>query len=104
MSKQAQQSLGADLKEQQDKQGQKKRKMTAAILEEQERQKEKESHVIFEDDDDFEEFEIAHDQGADVDMEGGAENRQVWQMDWDDESVQEDFQAKLRQQLKMTKQ
>ena len=69
MSKQAQQSLGADLKEQQDKQGQKKRKMTAAILEEQERQKEKESHVIFEDDDDFEEFEIAHDQGADVDKQ-----------------------------------
>jgi hypothetical protein len=88
MSKQAQQSLGADLKDQQDKQGQKKRKMTAAILEEQEKQKEKESHVIFEDDDDFEEFEINNEhQAADVDMDGGAEARQVWQMDWDDESV-----------------
>ena len=94
------------------KQSLSKRKMTAAIIEDQ--QQEAEVYEFLEEDDDFEEFEMGADydeyltgQGAgDVEMNGSSAaaadaDRKVWQQDWDDEEVEEDFSAKLRSQLGM---
>ena len=87
-----------------------KRKMTAAIIEDQ--QQEQEVYEFLEEDDDFEEFELGADYdefltAGQVDAEmngaGGASgaDRKIWQQDWDDEEDEEDFGAKLRQQLGM---
>ena len=84
-----------------------KRKMTAAIIEDQ--QQEKEVYEFLEEDDDFEEFEMGADYDehmnagqVDAEMNGGADaDRKLWQQDWDDEEVDEDFGAKLRAQLGM---
>ncbi len=81
-----------------------KRKNTHAIIEDKE--KEEEVYQFLEEDDDFEEFDminIDEDQAAkniDVDMAaGGDADKPLWQQDWDDEEVDEDFGAKLRAQL-----
>ena len=85
-----------------------KRKMTAAIIEDQ--KKEEEVYEFLEEDDDFEEFEIAgqmHDdeiQGQiDAEMNAAAEqdDKKLWKQDWDDEEEEEDFGARLRQEIKM---
>ena len=80
----------------------KKRKMTAAILEDQEKQKE--TYEFLEEDDDFEEFEVNYEgTGADVAMGGmtGAEDKQLWRTNWDDEEADDNFEQQLRAQLKM---
>ena len=100
MSEQARQNLGADGKKPTDS----KRKMTQAIIEEQEEiSKKKDVYDFLEDDDDFEEFEIAGEQQADedammVDTTGavGEAEKKMWQEDWDDEEVDEDFAKQLR--------
>ena len=81
-----------------------KRKNTHAIIEDKE--KEEDVYQFLEEDDDFEEFEMANideDTAAkniDVDMAAGGEaDKPLWQQDWDDEEVDEDFGAKLRAQL-----
>ena len=81
-----------------------KRKNTHAIIEDKE--KEEDVYQFLEEDDDFEEFEMANiDEDAaakniDVDMAAGGEaDKPLWQQDWDDEEVDEDFGAKLRAQL-----
>ena len=81
-----------------------KRKNTHAIIEDKE--KEEDVYQFLEEDDDFEEFEMANmdeDQAAkniDVDMAAGGDvDKPLWQQDWDDEEVDEDFGAKLRAQL-----
>ena len=86
-----------------------KRKMTAAIIEDQ--QQEQEVYEFLEEDDDFEEFELGADYDefltagqVDAEMNGqgtSATDRKIWQQDWDDEEDEEDFGAKLRQQLGM---
>ena len=86
-----------------------KRKMTAAIIEDQ--QQEQEVYEFLEEDDDFEEFELGADYDefltagqVDAEMNGGQgtdADRKIWQQDWDDEEDEEDFGAKLRQQLGM---
>ena len=84
-----------------------KRKMTAAIIEDQ--QQEQEVYEFLEEDDDFEEFEMGADYdeyitAGQVDAEmkaGGDGDRKIWQQDWEDEEVEEDFNAKLRAQLGM---
>ena len=84
-----------------------KRKMTAAIIEDQ--QQEQEVYEFLEEDDDFEEFEMGADYdeylvGNQMDAEmnaGGDVDRKMWQQDWEDEEVEEDFGAKLRAQLGM---
>jgi 26 proteasome complex subunit DSS1 len=105
MSQQAKQNLGAgDLAK-----GDSKRKMTSAIIEEQEDKQKKEVYDFLEDDDDFEEFEIAGELAEDaaaadgmiVDSIGdGTAEKKLWQEDWDDEEVDEDFARQLRAQLK----
>ena len=92
------------------KQSGSKRKMTAAIIEDQ--KQEDENYAFLEEDDDFEEFELGTDYDeylaagqADAVMRGSetansVENdRKVWQQDWDDEEVEEDFGARLRAEL-----
>ena len=84
-----------------------KRKMTAAIIEDQ--QQEQEVYEFLEEDDDFEEFEMGADYDeyitanqVDAEMKaGGDADRKIWQQDWEDEEVEEDFNAKLRAQLGM---
>ena len=84
-----------------------KRKMTAAIIQDQ--QQEPEVYEFLEEDDDFEEFEMGADYdeflaAGQVDAEmraGGDVERKIWQQDWEDEEVEEDFAAKLRAQLGM---
>ena len=76
--------------------------MTQAIIDDQE--KEKEVYEFLEEDDDFEEFEPdfnAQSHGADVEMRGevSAADKKLWQQDWDDEEVDEDFGKQLRAQL-----
>jgi 26 proteasome complex subunit DSS1 len=104
MSQQARQNLGAGDGVQKDS----KRKMTQAIIEEQEDKNKKEVYDFLEDDDDFEEFEFAGEQaeeaaavdGMIVDSIGdGTADKKLWQEDWDDEEVDEDFARQLRAQL-----
>ena len=84
-----------------------KRKMTAAIIEDQ--QQEQEVYEFLEEDDDFEEFEMGADYdeylaAGQIDAEmraGGDADKKIWQQDWEDEEVEEDFAAKLRAQLGM---
>ena len=87
-----------------------KRKMTAAIIEDQ--AQEQEVYEFLEEDDDFEEFDLGADYDEylatgqmDAEMKDGsgdtAAERAMWQKDWDDEEVEEDFAAKLRAQLAM---
>ena len=93
-------SLGAGADDK--KKGDSKRKMTAAILEDQEKQKE--TYEFLEEDDDFEEFEVNYEgTGVDVPMGGvtGAEDKQLWRTDWDDEEADDNFEQQLRAQLKM---
>ena len=85
--------------------------MTQAIIEEQEentKKNKKDVYEFLEDDDDFEEFDIAEEQNdgedavmggiTDGDINGG--DKKLWQEDWDDEEVDEDFDRHLRAQLK----
>ena len=66
-------------------------------------------YEFLEEDDDFEEFELGADYDefltagqVDNEMNGGLDaDRKIWQQDWDDEEDEEDFGAKLRQQLGM---
>lgn len=107
MSQQARQNLGAG-----EKPSDSKRKMTQAIIEEQEENSKKNKKDVYdflEDDDDFEEFEIAGEQAEDEAMAdvsgagftGGIDGeKKLWQEDWDDEEVDEDFAKQLRSQLK----
>ena len=96
-----------------------KRKMTAAIIEDN--QKAEEVYEFLQEDDDFEEFEIgAVDEDftaagqADVEMQTLSLNKRdsvsnfmekdrqlQWKADWDDEEADEDFEATLREQLRM---
>ena len=81
-----------------------KRKMTANIIEEE--TKKQEVYEFLEEDDEFEEFEIQANPQADAEMkQAGASKpeKELWQQDWDDEEVGEDFAAKLRQQLAKSK-
>ena len=85
-----------------------KRKMTQAIIDEEENaKKNKDAYEFLEDDDDFEEFDIQqHDADEDSAMmvvDGGAAgeaDKKMWQEDWDDEEVDEDFAKQLRAQIK----
>ncbi len=77
--------------------------MTQAIIEEQEENsKKKDVYDFLEDDDDFEEFEIAAEEDeAMVDVSPaalalGRIESKLWQEDWDEEEVDEDFQRQLR--------
>ena len=101
MSEQARQNLAADNK---DSKADAKRKMTSAIIED-EANKKKDVYEFLEDDDDFEEFEIEHDGAGDDQMMIEAHfnddaDRKLWQEDWDDEEVDEDFAKQLRAQIK----
>ena len=108
MSQQARKNLapeGEDSKKANDS----KRKMTQAIIDEEETAKknQKDAYEFLEDDDDFEEFEIAQDQRDDdvamvIDTNGGADgtDKKMWQEDWDDEEVDEDFAKQLRAQIR----
>ncbi len=99
MSEQARNNLGATDGPAKDS----KRKMTQAIIDEQqEKDKKKDVYAFLEDDDDFEEFEIAGEQAdEDAVMHGGAEvDKKMWQEDWDDEEVDEDFAKQLRAQIR----
>ena len=92
MSEQARQNLGVGDK---DSKADAKRKMTSAIIED-ESKKRKDAYEFLEDDDDFEEFDIENDNGADEQMVIDAHfndesDRKLWQEDWDDEEVDEDF-------------
>ena len=70
-------------------------------------------YEFLEEDDDFEEFDLGADYDEylatgqmDAEMKEGSgglgiEERAMWQKDWDDEEVEEDFAAKLRAQLGM---
>ena len=98
--KNAQESLGANV----GKASGSKRKMTQNIIEE--KQQEEDVYQFLEEDDDFEEFEQTNvdeeeaKRNIDVDMAaGGDADKPLWQQDWDDEEVDEDFGAKLRAQL-----
>ena len=96
MSKDAKDKLGAP----DGKVSASKRKMTHQIIDEKE--KEGDVYQFLEEDDDFEEFEGNFDgeEAIDVEMATGAEiEKTLWQQDWDDEEVDEDFGAKLRAQL-----
>lgn len=77
-----------------------KRKMTQAIIEEQEESlKKKDVYEFLEEDDDFEEFEIAGeqlDEDAVMRDAGDGVEKKLWQEDWDDEEVDEDFAKQLR--------
>ena len=80
--------------------------MTQAIIDEEENAKKggkKEAYEFLEDDDDFEEFDIPHADDEDVNMaaviDSGAEKK-MWQEDWDDEEVDEDFAKQLRAQIR----
>ena len=107
MSNPAKDLLGAPDAE--ESKGNKKRKMTEGIIEENEQKKE--VYEFLEEDDDFEEFELGADYDefltagqVDAEMNGGQgtdADRKIWQQDWDDEEDEEDFGAKLRQQLGM---
>ena len=69
-----------------------KRKMTQAIIDDE--NKKKDVYEFLEDDDDFEEFEIDNDGGEDmvIDSEVAEDSeKKLWQEDWDDEEVNEDF-------------
>ncbi len=90
-----------------------KRKMTQAIIEEQDeaaKKNKKDAYDFLEDDDDFEEFEIAGEQAdEDAVMAGDAAavlsgleatEKKLWQEDWDDEEVDEDFAKQLRAQIR----
>ena len=78
-----------------------KRKMTQQIVDEKE--KEGDVYQFLEEDDDFEEFEPDAEEAQrnmEVEMAAGGEiEKTLWQQDWDDEEVDEDFGAKLRAQL-----
>lgn len=101
-NEQAKKSLGADLKDGENKKDPSKRKMTQAILDDQEKQKE--TYEFLEEDDDFEEFEVDFSERMDVEMGQGADaDKQLWRQDWDDEQTEEDFEAQLRQQLAKAK-
>ena len=86
--------------------------MTQAIIDEQEENSKKNKKDVYdflEDDDDFEEFDIAADQQADdndvamvdtIGAVGSEAEKKMWQEDWDDEEVDEDFAKQLRSQLR----
>ena len=73
--------------------------MTQAIIDEQEENNKKNKKDVYdflEDDDDFEEFEFAAEEGyaenEDAVMAGDdGTDKKLWQEDWDDEEVDEDF-------------
>ena len=96
MSEQAKKSLGVE----DGKASASKRKMTHQIIDEND--KEADVYQFLEEDDDFEEFEedFAGEEVQQIDMAAGGEiEKTLWQQDWDDEEVDEDFGAKLRAQL-----
>ena len=97
MSQNAKDSLGAPG----GKASASKRKMTQQIVDEKE--KEGDVYQFLEEDDDFEEFEPDEEEAQrimNVEMAAGGEiEKTLWQQDWDDEEVDEDFGAKLRAQL-----
>ena len=106
MSQQARKNLapeGDDSKKANDS----KRKMTQAIIDEEESAKknQKDAYEFLEDDDDFEEFDIAQDNRDDdvamvIDTTGDGTDKKMWQEDWDDEEVDEDFAKQLRAQIR----
>lgn len=74
--------------------------MTQAIIDEQDELKKKNKKDVYdflEDDDDFEEFEFAAEQYAENEDavmagdDGLTGEKKLWQEDWDDEEVDEDF-------------
>ena len=73
--------------------------MTHQIIDEND--KEGDVYQFLEEDDDFEEFEDNFDgeEPAEKVVTGGEIEKTLWQQDWDDEEVDEDFGAKLRAQL-----
>jgi len=84
--------------------------MTQAIIDEQEEisKKKKDVYDFLEDDDDFEEFEIAGELQADQDdyamvvdtqTVASIDEKKMWQEDWDDEEVDDQFSRQLRTQL-----
>ena len=96
MSQEAKKSLGVP----DGKASGSKRKMTHQIIDEND--KEGDVYQFLEEDDDFEEFEDNFDgeEVPHIDMAAGGEiEKTLWQQDWDDEEVDEDFGAKLRAQL-----
>ena len=117
MSKEAKKSLGVP--DEENTQTGSKRKMTAAIIEDQ--KNEDDVYEFLEEDDDFEEFDIgAVDDEftaagqADVEMRSltltkrdsvsnfiEKDSNLQWKADWDDDDADEDFAAKLREQLGM---
>eukprot|EP00347_Sterkiella_histriomuscorum_P009963 403339205 len=102
MSEQARQNLAAPTSDK-DPKADAKRKMTSAILEDE--NKKKDVYEFLEDDDDFEEFDIENDGAADDQMMIEAHfnedvDRKLWQEDWDDEEVDEDFAKQLRSQIR----
>ena len=106
MSQQARKNLAPEGTEE-GKQNDSKRKMTQAIIDEEENAKKggkKEAYEFLEDDDDFEEFDIPHADDEDVNMVAGgidsAAEKKMWQEDWDDEEVDEDFAKQLRAQIR----
>lgn len=93
MSEQARKNLAAPTSDK-DSKADSKRKMTSAIIEDE--NKKKDVYEFLEDDDDFEEFEIEHEGAGDDQMMIDAHfnddaDRKLWQEDWDDEEVDEDF-------------
>ncbi len=106
MSDQARQNLAPEGGNKNDLRSDSKRKMTQAIIDEEENaKKNKDAYEFLEDDDDFEEFDIAGGQDEDAAMmvvDGGAGegDKKMWQEDWDDEEVDEDFAKQLRAQIK----
>lgn len=87
-----------------------KRKMTQAIIDEQDQisKQKKDIYDFLEDDDDFEEFEIAGELQADQDdyamvvdtnAVSSIDEKKMWQEDWDDEEVDDQFSRQLRTQL-----
>ena len=105
MSQQARKNLAPEGTED-SKKNDSKRKMTQAIIDEEENAKKggkKEAYEFLEDDDDFEEFDIPHADDEDVNMAGAidsAAEKKMWQEDWDDEEVDEDFAKQLRAQIR----
>ena len=103
MSQQARKNLAPEGSEDA-KQNDSKRKMTQAIIDEEENAKKgkKEAYEFLEDDDDFEEFDIPHADDEDVNMAviDSAAEKKMWQEDWDDEEVDEDFAKQLRAQIR----
>ena len=105
MSQQARKNLAPEGIED-SKKNDSKRKMTQAIIDEEENAKKggkKEAYEFLEDDDDFEEFDIPHADEEDVNMAAAidsAAEKKMWQEDWDDEEVDEDFAKQLRAQIR----